>query len=227
LFLQGFAVSTTSQNASAITVSSGGNLTMVGDDVGPAGKLCVDQTGFASGLTISRSVLHDCGGGALRLRGKNVCSVTSSFIVANGGVGTGAAPIQVQNQCTLRYLTIADNLANASTAGALGVDCSSGGAGTNVVRSILWGNTSTTSVASQVGEVRSCGTSFDDFEGATVSGALGNIAVDPAFLSSADFHLAPTSPCIDAIADSDHSLDIDGQSRPLGLGDDIGADEAR
>lgn len=59
-------------------------------------------------------------------------------------------------------------------------------------------------------------------------GTNGNISVDPLFLSPADFHLAPSSPCIDAGDDSAVGagwLDLDGQPRLSDAHVDIGADE--
>jgi hypothetical protein len=55
----------------------------------------------------------------------------------------------------------------------------------------------------------------------------GNIAVDPKFASTSDFHLAAGSPCIDAIASDSTVVDFDGDARPSGPAFDIGADERR
>ncbi len=68
-----------------------------------------------------------------------------------------------------------------------------------------------------------------NFQGmADPTGTNGNISIDPLLLSSADFHLAPNSPCIDAGEDSAVGagwLDLDGQPRLSGAHVDIGADE--
>ncbi|MFC2012591.1 right-handed parallel beta-helix repeat-containing protein, partial [Chloroflexota bacterium] len=53
----------------------------------------------------------------------------------------------------------------------------------------------------------------------------GNISIDPLFVGEGDYHLLPTSPCIDAGTDVDGSTDIDGNKRPQGQGFDIGAYE--
>ncbi|NLH48160.1 MAG: DUF1565 domain-containing protein [Myxococcales bacterium] len=62
--------------------------------------------------------------------------------------------------------------------------------------------------------------------------AAGNLIVNPGFISSADAHLAPTSPCIDAGVDPspwyagpEIHFDFDGEARPQGAGWDIGFDE--
>ena len=59
-------------------------------------------------------------------------------------------------------------------------------------------------------------------------GGEGNITADPRFadLTIGNFHLGATSPCIDAGTPvMGLMVDIDGNSRPLGFGFDIGADE--
>jgi len=61
------------------------------------------------------------------------------------------------------------------------------------------------------------------------TGTGGNISADPLVVSGTDFHLLPTSPCINAGDDTVVQpvwLDFDGQPRMLGRVD-IGADEAQ
>jgi hypothetical protein len=63
------------------------------------------------------------------------------------------------------------------------------------------------------------------FVDAQVNGAEGTMSIDPEL--DATFHLAPTSPCIDAGIDNEApDFDIDGDARPEGDGVDVGADEA-
>lgn len=61
-------------------------------------------------------------------------------------------------------------------------------------------------------------------EDGDLAGQTGNLAVDPLLID--DYHLDPCSPAIDA-GDAGHILpiDLDGDSRPIGSGPDMGADE--
>jgi len=55
----------------------------------------------------------------------------------------------------------------------------------------------------------------------------GNINTNPEFLSETDYHLSPSSPCIDAGTSSGApNTDIDGNPRPQGNGYDMGAYES-
>ena len=67
---------------------------------------------------------------------------------------------------------------------------------------------------------------YSDVEGG-YAGA-GNFDADPRFVTpAADYHLTPTSPCIDAGAiESTIVSDLDGVTRPVGSGWDIGAYES-
>ena len=67
---------------------------------------------------------------------------------------------------------------------------------------------------------------YCDIEGG-FTGA-GNIGADPKFVNpAADYHLAATSPCIDAGAvETSITSDLDGAARPVGKGWDIGAYES-
>ena len=55
-----------------------------------------------------------------------------------------------------------------------------------------------------------------------------NIWGDPTFVAPAcgNYHVGPGSAAIDAGVDAGVLTDIDGDPRPIGLGFDIGADEA-
>ncbi len=59
----------------------------------------------------------------------------------------------------------------------------------------------------------------------TLNWLEGNIDVNPLFVRPSNYHLRPTSPCIDAGTDAGVYTDLDGQDRPWGAGFDMGADE--
>jgi len=89
-----------------------------------------------------------------------------------------------------------------------------------IVNSILWGNNG--------GEISHEGSSiavtYSDIQGG-YSGT-GNIDQAPLFVGSGDYHLTAFSPCIDTgTSDGAPDRDIDGNSRPLGAGYDMGVDE--
>ncbi len=66
--------------------------------------------------------------------------------------------------------------------------------------------------------------SYSDIQDGDFSGEAGNFSADPLFWD--DVHLSSCSPAIDAGTQVEMpSIDIDGQSRPMGSAPDVGADE--
>ncbi len=118
---------------------------------------------------------------------------------------------------TISNCTISGNTANSHGGGI----CSRSGSSPTVVNTILWANSPN--------EIRllfggSIDITYSDIEGGWTG--TGNMDCDPEFLGFCDYHLRPSSCCIDAGTSNnapDH--DFDGDSRPQGGGYDIGADE--
>lgn len=89
-----------------------------------------------------------------------------------------------------------------------------------ITNCILWGNRSDLEGDQIDGPAT---VSYSDVEGGWPG--TGNIAEDPLFVGSGDYHLNPDSPCIDSGAEVAIFTDIDNQRRPFGAGFDMGADE--
>jgi len=67
-----------------------------------------------------------------------------------------------------------------------------------------------------------------DCDGAVITGSI-NTWGDPAFVApdAGDYHIGPNSAAIDAGVNATVTSDMDGDSRPMGHGYDVGADELR
>jgi len=83
--------------------------------------------------------------------------------------------------------------------------------GSQIINSIVWGNSPPmgAQIHNTTWPLCSC------IEGYTVGGPPGNIGDDPRFCGPDDFHLQPTSRCIDAgTTESCPATDKDGKPRP-------------
>jgi parallel beta-helix repeat protein len=145
-------------------------------------------------------------------------TIANCIVSKNGGPGIDMkAPrggrFITYNKATIAHCTIVDN-AGEGVAGDDPV----------IVNSILYGNGSDQSF--QI-DCRAPIVNYCNVEGGCPG--VGNMDVDPAFVAPGDYHLLPTSACIDA-GDPDFVLDaiatdIDGTARVQGDRADIGCDE--
>jgi parallel beta-helix repeat protein len=170
----------------------------------------------------------DSSGGGISFGGWNWPIITNTIISGNtagmygGGVVTYNA-IPLFRNCTIAY--------NSSSYAGGGFASITSGTTIIAINSILWGNTA----AGNPNEVHMGGgtvdISYSDIDpalitinGSEVPALSNNINADP--LMDAGYHLAANSPCIDKATSVDApSDDIDGDSRPIGAGYDMGVDE--
>ena len=178
-------------------------------------------------------------GGALYTNSTTVINLTNSIISGNTAATNGGA-VNLGGG-TLSYIntTLADNHADGQ-GGAIWT-CTNG----NTIRnSIFWNNTAGTGPSFGHNIFRGCtgspssiGTLSDSNVTTTDTSYFVNVtysdgsnvitpAVDPRFVDVDDYHIKSDSPVIDQANDAYAPADdIDGDSRPQGAADDMGADE--
>jgi hypothetical protein len=201
--------------------NSGGSPTVVldqvvierNDDQGVDANTCI--------LTVTRSVLRDNRRGGLALDSVDF-DITNNFILANGSGSAVSAGVLIDKNPPsagrLEHNTIVGNI-NPSGSPS-GIQCVLVGSLLTFRNNIIYDNLgSDTQVDGDNCEHRYSVVGPDPLTG------VENIDVRPTFVSDTDFHLADGSSGVDKAEASDIAIDFDGQLRPGGTANDIGADE--
>lgn len=238
----------TARNGAGIAVYGGADLYVTGGGTSVSGNYYSNSAGFGGGIavdgsgstaTIERATIAGnwagSYGGGIRVGNSGTVSLTNSSITGNvadqqsysdgGGVYNGATTTAIN-------CTIAGNLAGRNGGGWQG--------GGTIRNCILWDNVVGGS-GQQVNGTPTVTNSDVDQAGYGLGDgspdANGNMRKDPEFDTPAqagwgvpngggDFHLEATSP-VAGMASATYAPDddIDGDSRPQGLADDMGSDE--
>jgi len=169
-------------------------------------------------------------GGALYSLGSSVALRNCLFIQNVALLEHGGAVVVEGGNPTLRHCTFASNFAHPffGKGGALYL-----ASGTLAVHHCtFWGNFAGQGLQLFAEPGASLSVDWCDVQGGWSGQGQNNLALDPLFLDAPnlDFHLSPTSPCIDAgdpaFVPLPGETDVDGEARLQGNAVDLGADEA-
>lgn len=145
-------------------------------------------------------------------------ALTNNTIAANIAASNGGGIACATESPEITHNTITEN----SALNGGGIICVN--ASPAITNCIIWGNSATEYGPELLAaEVSDPLVSYSDVDGEW-SGA-GNFYLDPLFTAPNDYHLTMDSPCIDSGTDAGITKDIDGDTRPLLAGFDIGSDE--
>lgn len=226
---------------------SGGTVTLAvtdssftGNTAGTDGGALYFMSSSSTNATLSRTVFAGnsaARGGALRT-GQGTYNFTNLTMTGNYASGQGGAAIADYGWLTYDFCTIAGN--SADTGGGLYLNANTNG-WPKVLNSIVWGNDSranTTLEAIDSSQINRVEVRYTDLDQAFAGfyNQVGNMTANPLFVDSrtsalaptanGDYHLRASSP-LEGRADAGATLalDRDVETRPMGSGRDMGADE--
>ncbi|MCF6281686.1 MAG: right-handed parallel beta-helix repeat-containing protein [Candidatus Polarisedimenticolaceae bacterium] len=206
-----------------------------------AGAISLNNAAIVSfsKCTITGNRATTSAGGGIQIQGVDTVATFENCIITNNQGTSGGAAYLHSGSATFTNVTFADNQATVGNGGAFYICLMLD----NTVRnSIFWNNSA---VGTGQTAYKDCtgfytgfmtitdsnvDTSGDNFgNGTAITSSNLDPAVDPSFIDAAggDYHIQSSSLMVDqANASYAPADDIDGETRPMGAADDIGADEA-
>ena len=172
-------------------------------------------------LFVSRSTIASNAGGGILVDAGSIYQITNSFIYRNGATdtATGGLTLAPTSSAFNRFEmnTVVDNVAKATAPG--GVSCAASIAAPN---NLVVHNASGT-ILLDTTQIQVGGCNFSDSHyGADLTEYMFKV---PDGTGPWDYHINAGSMAIDRGVASDIKLDVDGETRPQGAMNDLGADE--
>lgn len=216
----------------AIIVINGAVVSIDGLTVsgGGVGIQCSPGTGAAPTLRLHRGKVIANAGGGISISDCQF-SLVDDIIALNGGVTTSLGGVSIAQISSItgpehefQFNTVT---ANGGADGSItGVECVQIVGALPFTSNIVYGN-QVSGGGTQVGGDSDCTWSYSDIGPDPISGT-GNLNMVPMFVDgpNRNYHLQSGSPCQNA-ADpaATFPVDLDGEPRPGGAADDLGADE--
>ncbi len=175
-------------------------------------------------IELERNLIHENTLGGIRLVDVESYTVMNNFILNNGTLTTslGGAHLKAVNIPALFINnTVTGNKAmKGRDGGPSGIKCE--GISTSVLNSIVWDNTTDDDADPLKDQHKSCMLNFCNARDAV---GLGNMSMDPLFVSDDDYHLKSGSPLRDKGLQMPDTPTIDFDGDPRDSQPDIGADE--
>jgi len=203
---------------SASTITSNTITGNSASNYGGGGILCANFSASAiASNTISGNTSSNYGGGGIACYDFSSPSIVNNTITSNAASVWGGGGIYIGRNSSPNIIN--DTITQNTAVNGGGIYAQNVSPSPTIVNCIVWGNGD---------DLYRCSATYSDISSVGDTTGLGNISAGPSFVSTGtgDFHLNNNSPCIDAATSTvAPDFDKDGNARPHGGGDDIGAYE--